>query len=63
MHTSTGFKQGLNEIVESEEIKEILKETIVGKETKIMEEFMYNAGHKDDEACYGYEAVKHAVDV
>lgn len=37
VHTSTGFKSGLNEIVESEEVKEILKETIIGKETEIFE--------------------------
>jgi len=61
VHTSTGFKSGLKEIIESEEIKEILKETIIGKETEIFEQFMFIAGHEEDKACYGYDAVNSAI--
>lgn len=62
VHISTGFKHGLKEILESQEVKDILSETIVGKETEIFEQFMYIASHEEDKACYGYDAVKMAID-
>ena len=39
-----------------------MQDTIVGKETKIMDEFMYVAGNDDDKACYGFDAIKVALD-
>lgn len=54
---SSGFKNSVQEILEDQTVKHLLKESILGMEQSIMEEFMNIAGNETDMACYGVKAV------
>ena len=58
---SSGYKQAVQEILEDEGVKSLIKESILGNEQAIMDEFMNIAGNENNKACYGFRAVQFAL--